>query len=154
MIRDEIRFSFLLLFFFVTFRMNIKYLSRSISMRIKDCRYRVVCSRSEEILRFTNLTTVLRFSLIHQLPIFDDGSLPSSFVSFLNWFLSNHVEPRISLIFTITPFTLVQSLRCTKSTILFLLDDREKYTVFPSRWRNLLIPRFSLLKWSTTRSQD
>lgn len=153
MIRDEIRFSFLL-FFFVTFRMNIKYLSRSISMRIKDCRYRVVCSRSEELLRFTNLTTVLRFSLIHQLPIFDDHSLSSSlFFSVFNWFLSNHIEPRISLTFTITPFILVQSLRCTKSTILFLLDDREKYTVFPSRWRNLLIPRFSLLKWSTTRSQ-
>lgn len=31
-------------------------------MRIKDCRYRVVCSRSEELLRFANLTTVLRSS--------------------------------------------------------------------------------------------
>lgn len=61
-------------------------------MRIKDCRYRVVCSRSEEILRFTNLTTVLRFSLIHQLPIFDDGSLPSSFVFLFFKLIS--IEPR------------------------------------------------------------
>lgn len=57
-------------------------------MRIKDCRYRVVYSRSEELLRFTNLTTVLR-------PTLQPPSLPIVLLSFprllsclrLNFFL-------------------------------------------------------------------
>lgn len=67
-------------------------------MRIKDCRYRVVCSRSEELLRFTNLTTVLRPSPTHPTNRrFRSSSFPSlvffllgSISFFLSFFLFLH----------------------------------------------------------------
>lgn len=109
-------------------------------MRIKDCRYRVVCSRSEELLRFTNLTTVLRPSPTHptnrrfrsssflSLVFFLLGSI-SFFPSFF-FFIFEKIASHST--FTII-FPLIHSVRCAKSIIfLFLLDDRKKYTVFPS----------------------